>query len=345
MPLNSDAPRFPAKPLSLRRPAHLGLLALAGFLTLTAGCGDGMSPGSADVPSAGGPQARVPKGAGQSLSGDWGSRFRDCAQCPEMVVVPAGSFMMGSPPHEQGRLDVEGPVHQVRIARPFAVGVYEVTVSEFGRFVEGTGHSTGDSCHLWTGKARGEMMQGFGWRNPGFEQGGDHPVACVNWDDARAYAQWLSRSTGERYRLLSEAEWEYAARAGAQTARWWGEGESGQCAHANGADAGAGFSWGIGCSDGHSRTAPVGSYRANAWGLHDVLGNVREWTEDCWNEGYAGAPGDGRAWTEQGNCSQRVLRGGSWDGEPMKLRSAIRSRNRVGRGDDAGFRVARTLTP
>lgn len=260
-----------------------------------------------------------------------------------MVVVPAGSFMMGSPSHEQGPFEEEGPVHQVRIARPFAVGVYEVTVSQFGRFVEETGHATGDSCHLWTGKGMGEMMNGFGWRNPGFGQGGGHPVTCVNWDDARAYAEWLSRSTGERYRLLSEAEWEYAARAGTRTARWWGEGESGQCIHANGADAGAGFSWGIGCSDGHPRTAPVGSYKANAWGLYDVLGNVREWTEDCWNGSYAGAPGDGSAW-EHGNCAHRVLRGGSWDGKPKNLRSAIRSRNRVGRGDDVGIRVARTLS-
>ena len=273
-----------------------------------------------------------------------GRRFRDCPDCPELVVVPAGAFMMGSPSHEQGRSEDEGPVHQVRIGRPFAVGVHEVTVSEFGRFVEVTGHSTGGSCRVWTG-GQWEWRNGFGWRSPGFGQGGGHPVVCVSWDDTRAYLEWLSRSTGERYRLPSEAEWEYVARAGTVTARWWGEGESGQCARANGADASAGLSWGVACSDGHSRTAPVGSYGANAWGLHDVLGNVWEWTGDCWNGSYAGAPTDGSA-REYGDCSVRVLRGGAWYNEPGYLRSAIRGRSSTGnRGDYVGFRVARTLTP
>ena len=273
-----------------------------------------------------------------------GERFRDCPDCPELVVVPAGAFMMGSPSHEQGRSEDEGPVHQVRIGRLFAVGVHEVTVSEFGRFVEVTGHSTGGSCRVWTG-GQWELRNGFGWRSPGFGQGGGHPVVCVSWDDARAYLEWLSRSTGERYRLLSESEWEYVARAGTVTARWWGEGESGQCARANGADASAGLSWGVACSDGHSRTAPVGSYGANAWGLHDVLGNVWEWTGDCWNGSYAGAPTDGSA-REYGDCSGRVLRGGAWSGRPGDLRSANRNWYDTGsRYNFVGFRVARTLTP
>ena len=176
-------------------------------------------------------------------------------------------------------------------------------------------------------------------------------VACVNWNDVQAYAAWLSRETGEQYRLPSESEWEYAARAGTATARYWGEGESGQCRHANGGDASTkerylDWPWSVAsCRDGHVHTAPVGSLAANGWGLHDMLGNVWEWTEDCSNGSYEGAPSDGSAW-EYGNCSERVLRGGSWFISPSGLRAA----NRVGstsgnRGSGLGFRVARTLAP
>ena len=176
-------------------------------------------------------------------------------------------------------------------------------------------------------------------------------MACVNWNDAQAYVAWLSRETGEEYRLPSESEWEYAARAGTTTARYWGEGESGQCRHANGIDASvkdrySGSSWPVAsCRDGHVHTAPVGSFAANGWGLHDVLGNVWEWTEDCWNDRYAGAPTDGSAW-EYGDCSQRVLRGSSWSSRPSDLRAA--DRGKVASGGPVirlGFRVARTLTP
>ena len=257
---------------------------------------------------------------------------------------------MGAPESEAGSFDDERPVHRVGV-QSFAVGVHEVTVSEFGRFVEGTGHSTGGSCRVFTG-GQWELRNGFGWRNPGFGQGGGHPVVCVSWDDARAYAEWLSRSTGRRYRLLSESEWEYVARAGTVTARWWGEGESGQCRHANGADASAKErhphpGWTVpSCRDGHVHTAPVGSFAANVWGLHDMLGNAWEWTGDCWNGSYAGAPADGSAW-EYGSCSGRVLRGGAWYNlVPRYLRSAYRSRfSSGGRNFIVGFRVARTLTP
>ena len=274
-----------------------------------------------------------------------GARFRDCPECPEMVVVPAGSFLMGSPDAEEGRDEYEGPLHRVTFAAPFAVGVYEVTVAEFGRFVDTTGHSTGNLCYVSTGHNKGELRNGFGWRNPGFGQGGSHPAVCVSWEDAKSYVAWLSQIAGERYRLPSESEWEYAARAGTRTARWWGEGESGQCTHANGADANAGYSWVIGCSDGHSRTAPVGSLRMNAWGLHDVLGNAWEWTEDCWNASYRSAPSDGSAW-EHGDCNFRMFRGGSWNEVPRLLRSAFRNGSGPGLlSNDNGFRVARTLTP
>ena len=273
-----------------------------------------------------------------------GTTFRDCPGCPEMVVVPAGRFEMGSPSGESGRYDDEGPVHEVAIARPFAVGVYEVTRGEFARFVSATGRSTGNSCYVYEG---GEWAERSGrhWKSPGFRQADAHPVVCVNWDDAQAYVRWLSGRTGQKYRLLSEAEWEYVARAGTTTARYWGEGESGQCRYANGADASTGFNWRTGCNDGHARTAPVGSYEANGYKLHDVLGNVWERVEDCWNESYRGAPRDGSAWTS-GDCGERVLRGGSWIYPPWYLRSALRLRYSTdNRNNLAGFRIARTLTP
>ena len=272
-----------------------------------------------------------------------GDVFRDCPDCPEMVVVPSGSFTMGSPSSEEGRYDNEGPRRRVTIGSPFAVGVYEVTRGEFGRFVSATGRSMGNSCWTWDGEWK--SRPGRGWRNPGFSQDDSHPVVCVSWEDARAYAQWLSGETGEYYRLLSESEWEYVARGGTQTRYWWGDGSSSQCRYANGADASSGLDWGVDCDDGYSRTSPVGSFGGNSFGLRDVHGNVWEWVQDCWNEDYDGAPGDGRAW-ERGECSRRVLRGGSWDGIPRFLRAAVRGWSGSGlRNGDAGFRVARTFTP
>ena len=174
----------------------------------------------------------------------------------------------------------------------------------------------------------------------------------VSWENARAYLSWLSERTGREYRLLSEAEWEYVARAGTATARYWGESSSAQCAYGNGLDADAeanyneliaetGWEW-VRCSDGYVDTAPTGSYQPNAFGLHDVLGNVAEWTEDCWHESYAGAPGNGRAWI-RGDCETRVFRGGNWIGQPDGLRSASRGWSSAGFGLYQGFRVARTL--
>ena len=280
-----------------------------------------------------------------------GRRFRDCEEtwCPNLVVAPAGSFMMGSPSGEDGRDDDEGPLHRVRMAEPFAVGLTEVTRGQWRRFVEETGHSAGNSC--WTYES-GEYKErsGRGWRNPGYNQTDAHPVVCVNWVDAQAYVRWLGRKTGERYRLLSEAEWEYVARGGTSTARYWGEGEAGQCRHGNGADGTlkaryGGWKWAVAsCRDGHVHTSPAGSYERNGFGLQDVLGNVWEWVEDCWHDSYAGAPGDGGAWTSGGDCSRWVLRGGSWASVPRNLRSASRDGyTAVYRLDYVGFRVARTL--
>ena len=276
-----------------------------------------------------------------------GDRFRDCPACPEVVVVPAGSFRMGSPSGEQGRDAREGPAHDVTIASPFAIGVYEVTVSEFGQFVEETSYSAGNSCYTLEGEY--EERTGRSWRNPGFAQDRRHPAACLSWDDAQAYVAWLSRKTGERYRVPSEAEWEYAARAGTTAARYWGEGEADQCRYANGADASADDEYGwedsASCRDGHVKTSPVGSYAPNVWGLHDMLGNVHEWTADCWNSNYMGAPAGGSAW-QDGDCTRRILRSGSWSSEPSRLRVADRrwpSYSAASRYDTFGLRVVRAV--
>ena len=259
-----------------------------------------------------------------------GRILRDCAVCPEMVVVPAGSFVMGSPEGEEGRWDPEGPLHRVTIRAPFAVGVYEVTFAEW------------DAC-VGAGGCGGYRPEDEGWGR------GSRPVINVSWEDAQEYVRWLSRETGEGYRLPTEAEWEYVARAGTTTASYWGESEAGQCRHGNGYDRTGHASLGFhgepaACSDGYVNTAPVGLFEPNAFGVYDVLGNVFEWTQDCWNESYRGAPTDGRAW-RSGDCSSRVLlRGGSWYDLPEILRSALRVWSPPGgRSFTYGFRVVRTI--
>ena len=252
-----------------------------------------------------------------------GGRFRDCPECPEMIVVPSGSFLMGSPSHEEGRDEDEGPVHQVRIAEPFAVGVYEVTFAEWDACVAGGG-------------CGGYQPYDEGW-------GRDRrPVINVSWRNAGSYVSWLSRRTRERYRLLSESEWEYVARAGTTTPF-----HTGSTISMDQANYYEDYPYSGGVrGEGRGRTVAVGSFGSNAFGLHDVHGNVREWVQDCWSDGYQGAPSDGSAW-ESGSCSSRVSRGGYWFGSPGVLRSADRLRNITGNRNStaAGFRVARTLKP
>lgn len=263
--------------------------------------------------------------------------FQDCESCPVMVVVPAGEYTMGSPDDEEGRYRIEGPQHAVAIGAPFAVGVYEVTFQEW------------DAC-VRAGGCGGYSAGDEGWGR------GRRPVINVSWEDANGYVQWLSRETGEDYRLPTEAQWEYAARAGTETARHWGDDASEQCSHANGLDqdlarTNEGRAWmeeynrldPVRCSDGHERTAPAGSYPPNAFGLHDVMGNVNEWTQDCWNNSHTGAPRDGSA-RESGDCSSRTLRGGGWMGAARVLRSAFRLGYPAGnRYFLVGFRVVRVL--
>ena len=287
-----------------------------------------------------------------------GDAFKDCAGCPEMVVIPAGSFMIGSSEEETRRFNVpenyasrERPQNDVRIGYSFAVGKHEITRGQFARFVADSGHNASGECTYWTGK-KWEKDASKSWRNPGYDQNDSHPVACVNWQDAQAYMAWLSRKTSQGYRLLSEAEWEYAARAGTSTARYWGDdwGNSAGCDYANVHDSTSksrnnGFTWtAYGCSDGVGQTARVGRYRPNRFGLYDMIGNVWEWTADCFKLSYAGAPTDGSAIGNRNDSCSRVLRGGSWVNYPRSLRSASRIRNsasyRVSRN---GFRVARDL--
>ncbi|MEM6625114.1 MAG: formylglycine-generating enzyme family protein [Pseudomonadota bacterium] len=276
------------------------------------------------------------------------SMFRDCADCPEMLVVPPGAFLMGSPEDEEGRDPDEGPQRDVRIDYPFAAARFETTLAEFQRFMKETGHAPAGGC---VADSNGDGLLSdepeANWSNTGFEQSDAQPAACVSWNDAQAYVHWLSRKTGETYRLLSEAEWEYAARAGTTSAYFWGSSADAGCAYMNGADATAKRSYPgwttVSCDDGYLNTSPVGSFNANAFGLYDMTGNVSEWTEDCWNESYSGAPINGSAWIS-GECSRRVLRGGSWSGYPRSLRSALRGWNSTSdRYDHVGFRVARTL--
>ena len=225
-----------------------------------------------------------------------GSRFRDCPRCPEMVVLPPGTFSMGSPDTEAGRHANEGPVHRVTIDYAFAMGVYEVTFDEWDACVESGG------CAGYRPKQR------FFGRNMG---GPQHPVTRVGWEDVPDYLAWLSQETGTRYRLPSEAEWEYAARGGATTPYYTGDSMSQEEANYGRYFVG--------------RPVPVGSYPANPFGLHDMLGNVAEWCEDCWNESYVGAPADGSAW-RSGNCDRRVLRGGHWASDAEGFRTGITPR-------------------
>ncbi len=267
---------------------------------------------------------------------------RDCPDCPDMVAIPGGSFQMGSPSVEEWRYDDEGPQHRVSV-EGFSMSKTEITRGQFAAFVNDSGHGAGNSCWViengaWTEKSCAN------WRNLNFSQDDNHPVVCVNWRDAQAYTQWLSRKTGKAYRLATEAEWEYAARGGTDTARPWGDSAAQACRHANVGDRNAknlpGWKWEThDCDDGYAYTAPVASYTANAFSLHDMIGNAWEWVEDCWHDNYSGAQGDGSSWSS-GSCEKRVLRGASWSSGPRGARSAKRYRHAPSdRGGDFGFRV------
>jgi formylglycine-generating enzyme required for sulfatase activity len=244
-----------------------------------------------------------------------GQVFRDCPGCPEMVVVPAGSFTIGSPSNEPERRDNEGQL-PVTIRKPFAVGRFAVTRGEFAAFVTATGQQrTEGGCLASTGSEwKGQVDRN--WRSPGFTQTDRHPVVCVSWNDAKAYVAWLSSTTGKAYRLLSETEREYVARAGTTTPFWWGSSITPSQANYDGTL--EPYTGGGSKGEYRKATVAVDTFAANAWGLYNVHGNVWEWTEDCWNERNAGNPGNADA---SGYCD-RPLRGGAWDSDPGLLRSA-----------------------
>ncbi len=285
-----------------------------------------------------------------------GSVFRDCDDCPEMVVIPAGRFVMGTPSAVRGAGAgaAEADAVVIEVPRAFALGRFEVTRGEFARFIADSGHEPRPGCRVWEpALSRFAEDARRSWQNPAVPATptDGHPVSCVAFADAQAYVQWLARETGERYRLPSEAEWEYAARAGSTTLRPWGDGPEDGCDHANTYDLVAEASYRLGwpnsgCRDGFVDLAPVGGFSANAFGLHDVIGNVREWVQDCATGSYVGRPRDVRAWEWLGGCRNRVQRGGSWLTPPAGNRSASRSEAPAGeRSDDAGFRIARDLDP
>jgi formylglycine-generating enzyme required for sulfatase activity len=267
----------------------------------------------------------------------------DAPWCPEMVVIPAGEFLMGSPPDELERGDWEGPQHRVTIPSRFAIGRYAVTVAEYRRFVETTGHRHEGGMYVWTG-SEWKQDASKSWQDPGFAQTDRNPVVGVSWRDAVAYCEWLAKEAGQPYRLPSEAEWEYACRAGTTTPFSFGETINPEQANYDGNHTYAKGAKGV----YRQKTVPVGSLPANRWRLYEMHGNVWEMVEDVWHDSYRGAPADGSAWTEgKGTNSyrNRVNRGGSWIDLPRRCRSADRN---VDGPDDRyrilGFRVARTLS-
>jgi formylglycine-generating enzyme required for sulfatase activity len=277
-----------------------------------------------------------------------GSRFRDCPDCPEMVVVPAGEFEMGFDGGEPERY--EGPVRQMRIERSFAAGLTEVTVAQFRDFVEATGYEAAQGCYWWDGQ-NAEMRDNGSWRDPGYGRPprDDEPVACVDWTDSKAYVDWLAKKTGKPYRLLSEAEFEYAADAGS-TATWpWGNDPDAACTWANVFDLDAAERLPespvvpVNCRDGQPDVALVGQFPVNAFGLHDMVGNVWEWTEDCYVMPAPDGPLDGSPVVTE-ECDRRSVKGGSWVTGIQRQRPTFRGRDPVDRVSSSfGLRVARDL--
>lgn len=247
--------------------------------------------------------------------------FRDCSDTPQMVAFRGGDFRMGD--LLGNGHDYERPLRTVHVT-PFAIGRYEVTVAEWSVCVEAGG------C---TGRPPGTLPP-------------DHPVTQVSWEQARQYTAWLSQRTGKSYRLPSEAEWEYAARAGSAQQFTWGNFDAMACPHANTFDRTGlrrfpSWNWSVACDDGFAETAPVGSYPPNAWGVYDMVGNVWEWVADCWHNSYDGAPDSSAAWISEG-CNKRVNRGGGWGNHPRSARVSNRDGDNAGaHSDGLGFRVAR----
>lgn len=285
--------------------------------------------------------------------------IQDCPTCPDVVVITPGLLRMGSPQGSSemdavGRGRAEAGIVDVNISRAFAIGRTEVSRAQYAAFVTAAGYEPKiPFCRVWdNANQRFADIPDRTWRNPGLKSEPDeqHPVTCVGYEDAVAYARWLSTTTGKRYRLPSESEWEYAARAGSDRKRFWGDDPSEGCSYANIYDLTARrvypLAWRhAGCVDGFADVAPVGSLIPNAWGLHDMIGNVWEWVGDCFTTSKEGRPKDQRAW-EWAGCAERSLRGGSWMTAPDRSRVAYPAGDPIGdRYSFLGFRVARELEP
>lgn len=270
--------------------------------------------------------------------------FKECPECPDMIGIAAGKFVMGSPAHEPGRFDAEGPQRIVSV-KAFALAKYDVTSEDYLAFLRDTGYQP-EPCNRLLNMRWRVPNKGIAYP-PYDEEPGRWPASCVSWKDANVYIDWLNRKvraarpslpnkTGP-YRLPSEAEWEYAARGGTTTARWWGDAIGSGNANCNGCGSVYDF----------RALSNVDSFKPNPFGLYGMLGNVWQWTADCWHKSYIGAPADARPWTEKG-CTRHVLRGGSWDNVPLFVRSAARVGAEDLGGDFdystlAGFRIARDL--
>jgi formylglycine-generating enzyme required for sulfatase activity len=275
-----------------------------------------------------------------------GSVFSDCEGCPEMVVVPGGTFTMGT---DTGPVQ-ERPAHEVTVRR-FAVARTEITRAQYALFASETGHGEPGPCLTDSDQdGRWTFEYDKSWADPGLPSGDSYPATCINWNDANDYAAWLARKTGRPYRLLSEAEYEYALRGGTTTDYWWGEDKDAMCRYANGPDAHVMSlfpTWrnGAACEDGYDFLAPVASFEPNRFGLYDMTGNAWEWTADCFVPGYSVQPRDGSAYFDAERCGRRTTRGGSMAYAITDFRSAQRNAAIVTnlRGGDVGFRVALDL--
>jgi len=290
-----------------------------------------------------------------------GSSFRDCPTCPEMVIVPAGTFIMGSTKEATNRARLrediaprEWPAHQVRILNRFAAGRYEITVGQYQEFVEATKRPDPYTCITWNGtETLWAEVKGANWHNPGFPQDNTHPVGCLSYQDALDYSSWLSERTGQNYRIPTEAEWEYIARAGTDSLQSWGDTMDTICEYANSSDLSRAEAHGgiekeptrfFDCYDGYVYTAPIGTYPPNQFGFHDLVGNVWEWVQDTFIPSYEGAPVDGSARIAPDMDTRLIVRGGGWYSRVWFVRPAGRSREHPAyRSTTLGLRLIREL--
>ncbi len=293
--------------------------------------------------------------AAEAASSEAGAYFRDCEACPELVRVPPGSFLMGSVPEEteraqlpEARARAEHGVVRVEIPYAFAIGRYELTIAEFAVFAEETGFESQGGCFEMLASKAWQLNAEASWRDPGYAVTDRHPAACLNSREYQLYLDWLSQKTGQRYRMPSEAEWEYAARLGSEEVRIWQPEDADACRHLNGADAQFRQAFTddwltFACDDGYPITAPVGTYAPNGIGMYDVFGNTAEVTLDCFVNGHAGAPTDGSPRAAE-PCPVLVYKGGSWAAEPGFMRPAFRvAATPDVHGNGWGLRVVREL--